>query len=46
VAAQVPARAGFGLKGLNCMNYKYVLNFTVCVFLPVGQKAVVLLPVR
>lgn len=32
MAAQVPARIGFGLKGLNCKNYKYMLNFIVCFF--------------
>lgn len=33
VAAQIPARVGFGLKGLNCKIYKYMLNFAVGFFL-------------
>lgn len=45
VAAQIPATVGFDLKGLNCKICKYMLNFTVCFFFPVGQKVVTLLPV-
>lgn len=33
VAAQIPARVGFGLKCLNCKICKYVLSFTVRFFL-------------
>lgn len=44
VATQIPARAGFGLKGLSCTTCKCSTSQFVFCF-PVGQKVVTLLAV-
>lgn len=45
VAAQIPVRAGFGLKGLGCMICKCSNKPQFVFFFPVGQKVGTLLAV-